>query len=92
MISGSTVIFNDDYIDEVTRHRDIAKHKYEVENMPNQKENLKKTYDAWESKLEWAMNFQDTVDFVQNMEVPSITVCKTLTGYEIPAKHLQVLN
>ena len=59
--------------------------------MPNQKEKNKKELERWEAKLEWSINFQDTVDFVQNMEVPAITVVKTLQGYEIPAKHLQVI-
>ena len=91
MINGTTVIFNEDYIDEVTRHRDIWKKKYEVENMPNQKEKNFKEYEKWEKKLDWALNFQDTVDFVQNMEVPSITVVKVMSGLEIPSKHLQVV-
>ena len=91
MIKGTTVIINDAYIDEVTRHRDIAKRKYEVENMPTQKEKLKTIYDNWENKLEWSLNFQDTVDFVQNMEVPQITVCKMVSGLEIPAKNLQTV-
>ena len=91
MIKGTTVIFNEEYIDEIARHRDIAKRKYELEHMPNHKEKLKKEYESWENKLEWSLNFQDEVDFVQNMEVPKITVCKTLKGYEIPAKHLQTV-
>ena len=91
MVNGTTVIFNEDYIEEIERHRDIAKKKYDVENMPNQKEKNRKEYESWENKLEWALNFQDTVDFVQNMEVPKITVCKLMSGLEIPAKHLQVI-
>lgn len=91
MIKGTTVIFNDEYIDEVTRLRDIAKRKYDVENVPSNKEKLLKEYTHWENKLEWAMNFQDTVDFIQNMEVPAITICKTITGLEIPAKNLQTV-
>ena len=35
---GTTVIFNEEYINEIIRHRDIAKRKYEVENMPKEKE------------------------------------------------------
>jgi hypothetical protein len=91
MLKGTTVIFNEEYIDEVVRHRDIAKRKYEQEHMPNNKERLQKEYEAWERKLEWSLNFQDSVDFVQNMEVPKITVCKTIGGLEIPAKHLQAV-
>lgn len=89
MIEGSTVIFNEAYIDELTRHRDIAKRRYEIENMPAPKEKLKKEYEAWDKKLEWSLNFQDTVDFVQNLEVPSITVCKLVSGLAVPAKNLQ---
>jgi len=91
MIKGSTVIFNEDYIDEITRHRDIAKRKFDTENMPNLKEKLRKEYENWENKLEWSLNFQDTVDFVQNLEIPKLTVCKMLSGLEIPAKNLQAV-
>lgn len=91
MIKGSTVIFNEKYIEELTRHRDICKHKFDIENMPSQKEKLQKELNAWNEKLDWALNFQDTVDFVHNMEIPKITVCKTITGLEIPAKNLQSL-
>lgn len=90
-MKGSTVIFNEEYIDEVTRHRDIWQRKYDVENMPELKEKNYQELQKWENKLEWSLNFQDKVDFVQNMEVPQITVVKTLKGYEIPAKHLQVI-
>ena len=89
MLNGTKVIFNSDYVEEVERHTNLAKKKYEVENMPQNKARLKAEYEAWEKKLEWSINFQDTVDFVQNMEVPSITVCKLMSGLEIPAKHLQ---
>ena len=51
---GTTVIFNEEYIDEIIRHRDIAKRKYEVENMPKEKEKCKQSLDAWEQKLEQA--------------------------------------
>ena len=91
MIKGATVIFNEEYIQEITRHRDTAKRKYEIENMPEKKEELKKKLESWEAKLDWALNFQDIVDKVQNMEIPSITVCKMISGEEIPAKLLQAV-
>ena len=91
MKKGNTVIFNDEYIDEVIRHRDIAKKKYEVENMPNQKARLKEELDAWENKLAWAEEFQDTIDTLVNVEIPKITAIKTMGGYEYPAKYLQVI-
>ena len=87
----TTVIFNDEYISEVTRHRDIAKRRYETENMPEEKEHYRMEYEQWEKKLEWAVSFQDTLDSLQNIEVPSLTVCKTLSGLVIPAKHLQII-
>ena len=91
MISGATVIFNDEYIDEVTRHRDNAKKKYEVEDLPEKKAQAKKAYESWETKLDWALNFQETIDRVINCEVPNITVVKTISGYELPAKILQTV-
>lgn len=91
MISGATVIFNDEYIDEVTRHRDNAKKKYEVEDLPEKKVQAKKAYETWETKLDWALNFQETIDRVINCEVPNITVIRTISGYELPAKILQTV-
>mgnify|MGYP003290131074 CR=1 FL=1 len=91
MVKGTTVIFNDEYVDEIIRHRDISKKKYENENMESIKAKHLKNYKAWEQKLDWALNFQDTVDSFINVEVPSITVCKTMGGLELPAKHLQVI-
>lgn len=91
MIKGTTVIFNEEYIDEITRHRDIAKQKYEVEDLPEEKINCKKALDKWEQKLDWALNFTDTVDSLENIMVPNITVVRTLKGYELPAKHLQLI-
>ena len=88
-MNGSTVIYNDEYIDEITRHRDIAKRKWETENMTVAKEKLFKEYENWEYKLEDAISFQDTVEYVHQMDIPNLTVCKTLTGRVIPAKNLQ---
>lgn len=91
MQHGSTVIFSNEYIEELTRHRDIAQRKYDVENMPNQKAKLKEELEAWENKLAWAEEFQDTIDSFVNVEVPKITAIKTMGGYEYPAKYLQVI-
>ena len=91
MQHGSTVIFSNEYIEELTRHRDIAQRKYDVENMPNQKVKLKEELDAWENKLAWAEEFQDTIDSFVNVEVPKITAIKTMGGYEYPVKYLQVI-
>lgn len=91
MKHGSTVIFNSDYIEEIIRHRDIAKRKFDVENLPAQKAKAKAEYEAWETKLEWAEEFQDHIEEIKNMDIPNITVIKTMGGYEYPAKCLQVI-
>lgn len=91
MIKGTTVIFNDEYIDELTRHRDIAKKKFEVEDLPEHKSKAEKGLIAAEKRLDWAISFQDTIDHFVNLDVPSITGVVTVKGYELPAKHLQVV-
>ena len=91
MQHGATVIFNEEYIDEIIRHRDIAKKKYEVENMPQAKAKAKEEWDAWENKLAWAEEFQDTIDKFVNVDIPKMTAIKTMGGYEYPAKYLQVI-
>lgn len=91
MKHGSTVIFNNDYIEELTRHKDIAKRKYDVENVPDVKAKLKEELDVWENKLAWAEEFQDTIDSFVNIDIPKMTVIKTMGGYEYPAKYLQIV-
>lgn len=91
MRQGTKVIFNQDYIDEVIRHRDIAQHKFNVENMPQQKENARKELEKWEQKLEFAENFQDTIEEIKHMDIPKLTAIKTMGGYEYPASCFQVI-
>ena len=91
MQKGTKVIFNQDYIDEITRHRDIAKRKYEVENLPKEKQEAKQVYDYWERKLEFAENFQDTIMELKHTDLPNLTVVKTMNGGEYALKSLQVI-
>jgi hypothetical protein len=91
-MNGAKVIFNAEFIDEITRHRDFSKHKYDLENLPEMKSKLLKEYEAWNKKLEWAMNFQDTIAYVRNMDIPKLTVCKMVSGLELPAKNLQAID
>lgn len=90
-MAGSTVIFNQEYIDEVARRTEVARKKYEVENMPDVKEKLKTNYEAWDKKLSWAMDFSDRIDTVKNVDIPSLTVVKTMSGLEIPASNVQIV-
>ena len=92
MIKGTTVIFNEEYIGELERHRDNAKRKFEVEDLPEYKSKAQALYESAEKRLEWATEFRDTVDHFVNVDVPNITCVVTTKGYELPAKHLQVLN
>lgn len=91
MIQGTKVIFNNDYIEEITRHRDNAQKVWENELMPDAKEKAKKALDSWEDRLEWALSFEDILDEVKNVDVPNITIFKTMGGYELPAKHIQIV-
>lgn len=91
MIKGSTVIFNDEYIAELIRHRDNAQKKFEIEDVPENKNKAQKYLEAAENKLEWATSFRDTIDHFVNLDVPNITGVVTVSGYQLPAKNLQVL-
>ena len=91
MIQGSTVIFNEEYIDELIRHRENDKKKFDVEDLPEYKGKAEAQYLAAENKLEWATGFRDTIDHFVHLDVPSITAVVTVEGYELPAKHLQVV-
>ena len=85
------VIFADSYIDELTRHRDIWKERYEVEDMPNVKLQCGKKYKEFDDKLNWALDFQDVVESIKNEDIPQITLVKTTRGYELPAKYLMII-
>lgn len=89
MQKGQKVIFTQDYIDELTRHRDIAKQKYEVENMPQEKSALKQKWEAWEQVLEKAECFQGIVREVKNPEMEKLATVITMEGSEHSLKNLQ---
>lgn len=89
--TGNTVIYNNDYISEIERHRDIWKKRFETENMLDNKIRYEKQYKELEKKLEAAICFQDTLDSVKYVDIPKITVIKTMGGHEIPAKYVQLI-
>lgn len=91
MIKGATVIFNNEYIEELTRHRDNAKKKFEVEDLPEYKSKAEAAYQAAEKKLDWALEFRDTVDHFVHLDVPNITGVVTVTGVQVPAKILEIV-
>ena len=91
MIKGSTIIMNDDYISELTRHRDNWIKKAKVETNPHLREQLEQKAEYLNQKLESALEFQDTVDEIINVEVPRIMAIRTIGGLVIPAKNVQVV-
>ena len=91
-MNGARVIFNSEFIEEITRHRDFSKRRYDIENLPDMKNKLLKEYERWNKKLDWALSFQDTVAYVKNMDTPKMTVCKLLSGLEVPARNLQTIE
>lgn len=91
MEKGQTVIFNNDYIEQIIRHKDITQRKYQIENMPQEKQKLKQKLDAWEQLLEKAECFQGIIREVKNKEIEKLATIVTMEGTEYPAKHLQVI-
>ena len=90
-IEQSTVIFNNKYIEMISNKLDLAQLKYNIEDLPEHKENAKVLVDKLQEKLDWALGFRDTVVTYVNMEVPSITAVKTLGGYELPIQYVQII-
>lgn len=86
------VIFNEEYIDELTRHRDILQHKLSIEMMPNEKVKYKRMLDDMQHRLDWSIDFQDTVAEVKNIDIPKISIVKTIHGYELPLRNIQIIN
>lgn len=88
----SKVIFNEDYIDELTRHRDNLQQKLSVEMMPNEKVKCMKQLNDMQNRLDWSIDFQDTIAEVKNIDIPKIAIVKTIHGYELPLRNVQILN
>ena len=91
MIKGSTIIMNDDYIDEVTRHRDIWEKKLKIETNPEIRNRIQDKVNYLNEKLEDALEFTDTVDEIINIDIPRLTSVKTITGLVLPIKNIQVV-
>ena len=91
MIEGSTVIFNEQYIEELTRHRDYHKKRFETEDNPYRKQEYQKSYENFENKLTEALDFQDTIQDVINIDVPRITVIRTINGVVLPLRNIKVI-
>lgn len=91
MIIGSTIIFNDDYISEIKRHRDNIQRKLDNEVIPDAREELQEKYKFFDNKLEEAMDFQDVASEFINIDVPRIAAVRTISGAVLPLRNVQVL-
>ena len=91
MIEGSTVIMNEAYIAELTRHRDICKKKLDKETFPKIREELTERYNRYDNMLNQALDFQDTIVEVINIDIPKLTSIRTMSGLVLPLKNVQVL-
>lgn len=92
MINGSTIIMNDEYIEELTRHRDICEQNLKEEIVPAKQEKLEERLRYWENKINEAIEFRDVIDEVLNLDMPRLMVVKTISGLVLPLKHIQILE
>lgn len=91
MIKGSTVIFNDEYISELQRHKDNTRRQLDNTIDSKVKRELEEKFNYLSKKLEYALDFQDTVDQVINVEVPKITTVRTIGGVTLPLRIIQII-
>ena len=91
MIKGSTIIFNDEYISELKRHIDNARRQLDTTIDSKVRQELEEKVDYLSKKLEYALDFQDTVHQVINVEVPRITTVKTISGVTLPLRIVQII-
>ena len=91
MIEGSTVIMSQEFIDELIRHRDICKKKLEHEFSIPARNELQKKYDHLEKSISNALDFQDTIVEIINVDIPRITAVRTATGLVLPIKNVKIL-
>ena len=91
MIKGSTIIFNDEYISELKRHIDNDRRQLDTTIYSKVRQELEEKVDYLSKKLEYALDFQDTVDQVINVEVPRITTVKTISGVTLPLRIVQII-
>ena len=92
MKNGSTIIMNEEYIEELIRHRDICDETLKEEIVPNKQEKLKEKLKYWNNKINEAIEFRDVIDEVLNLDMPRLMVVKTISGLVLPVKHVQILE
>ena len=91
MIKGSTVIFNEAYIEELTRLRDNCQNKLEMETFFKERQKLEEQLNMYQTKLDRALDFQDVLDEVIHIDVPQITTVRTVSDVVLPLKNIKVI-
>ena len=91
MIKGATIILSDEYINELTRHKDNLEQQILLEDIPDKKARIQSRFDIMSKKLDEALEFQDVVDEIVNLEIPNMAVVKTMTGLVLPLANIKVL-
>lgn len=91
MIKGSTIIMSEAYIEELTRHKNNFQAILANTDIPDQQDILKERIRIFNQKIEEAMDFQDTVEEILNLDIPKMTVVKTVNGLVLPIANVKVL-
>ena len=78
MIPGNTIIYNDEYISELQRFKDITEQKLNHEISPDVRAKLEEAYKNICHKIDDALEFQEVVEELINVEVPRIAAVKTI--------------
>lgn len=91
MIKGSTIIMSEEYISELERHRDKWKKRFELETHVKERTMYEKEMNAYQNKIDRALEYQDTIDEIVHIDIPRLTVVKTMSGMTLPISHVQVI-
>lgn len=91
MIKGSTVIMSDRYIDILSRYVENSQRKLNCETNEYSRKKLQKELEYYQIKLDKALEFQDVIEQVLNVDIPSLTAIKTVKGYVLPINNVKVV-
>ena len=91
MIQGSTIIMSDKYIDILTRHVENSQRKLNCETNEHSKRKLQKELEYRQTKLDKALEFQDVIEQIINIDTPKIAAVKTVKGYVLPLNNVKVI-
>lgn len=91
MIKGSTIIFNEEYISEIERHISNVEKQLKNEITPDKRYALKEKLDKLNAKLEYALDFQDCLEEVLNVDILKLATVRTMSGLVLPLNIVKVI-